>query len=66
VVFKSDEDRRILAICPALHGCYGKGETEEQARGNIREAIEAHTESRRRHGEAIPEEVGVDKVAVVL
>jgi len=66
VVFEKDEDGRILAICPALQGCYAEGETEEEARVSIREAIEAHVESRLNHGEPIPSEVLVEKVAVAV
>src|ERR1039458_8871219 len=32
--------RRWTAVCPELPGCASDGETEEQARANIREAIE--------------------------
>lgn len=53
VVYERDEDGRILAVCPALQGCYTEGETEEEARANIREAIQAHIESRLAHGESI-------------
>ena len=58
VVFEKDEDGRILAICPALQGCYAEGETEDEARANIREAIAAHIESRRKHGEPIVASLG--------
>ena len=64
VVFERDEDGRILAICPALQGCYADGETEEEARVNIREAIQAHVESRLKHGEPIYDELGFEKVAI--
>jgi predicted RNase H-like HicB family nuclease len=66
VVFEKDEDGRILAICPALQGCYAEGETEEEARENIREAIEAHIESRRKHGEPIYAELRAEKIVVAL
>ena len=45
IVYEQDEDGRIIALCSALQGCYAEGETEEEARSNIREAIEAHTSS---------------------
>ena len=51
VVYGTDEDGRVLAICPALQGCYSDGATEEEARANIREAIQAHIESRLARGE---------------
>jgi len=53
VVCERDEDGRVLAICPALQGCYTEGEMEEGARANIREAIHAHIQSRLVHGECI-------------
>ena len=56
VILDRDEDGRFLAICPALEGCYTEGETVDEALQNVREAIEAHIESRRQHGEPIPHE----------
>ena len=32
------------AVCPELPGCASAGETEEEARANIREAIELYLE----------------------
>jgi len=66
VVFERDENGRFLAICPALQGCYAEGETEEEARTNIREAIEAHVESRREHGEPIYPEILSEKIVVAV
>ncbi|MBW7863482.1 MAG: type II toxin-antitoxin system HicB family antitoxin [Candidatus Hydrogenedens sp.] len=53
VVCEKDTEGRILALCPALQGCYAEGDTQEEARANIREAIGAHIESRIAHGEAL-------------
>ena len=66
VVFEKDEKGRILAICPALQGCYAEGETEEEARANIREAIQAHIESRRKHGDPIYPELRTEKISIAL
>jgi len=66
VVYERDEDGRVLAICPALQGCYAEGETEEEARANVREAIQAHIESRLAHGEAIGAEIGVEAISLTL
>ena len=66
VMFEKDEEGRILAICPALQGCYADGETEEEARANIREAIQAHIESRLKHDEPIYSEIRVEKVVIAL
>jgi predicted RNase H-like HicB family nuclease len=42
VVIDQDEDGRFVAICPALQGCYTEGETEEEARNLIADAINLH------------------------
>ena len=46
VVIEQDEDGRFLAICPALQGCYTEGETEEEARELIEDAVRLHLEHR--------------------
>ncbi|MDQ1257852.1 MAG: hypothetical protein QG656_2460 [Candidatus Hydrogenedentes bacterium] len=66
VVFETGEDDRILAICPALQGCYAEGETEAEAQANIREAIQAHIESRRKHSEPIAAELRAEKISVTV
>lgn len=66
VVYERDEDGRVLAICPALQGCYTEGDNEEEARVNIREAIQAHILSRLSHDEPISAEVSVEAVSLVL
>ncbi len=45
-----DETGMIVAECPAIPGCISQGRTEEEAVGNIREAIEACLESRAANG----------------
>jgi len=66
VVFERDEDGRFLAICPGLQGCYAEGETEEEARVNIREAIEAHIESRKAHGDPIYPEILAERINIAV
>ena len=66
VVIERDEDGRYLAICPGLQGCYTEGETEEEARVLIKEAIKLHLEDRIERGEHIYEEVGTARVQVAL
>lgn len=58
IVIEKDEDGRYLAICPGLQGCYTEGETEEEARSLIKDAIKLHVESRRELNEPIYHEVG--------
>jgi len=55
-----------VAICPALQGCYTEGETEEEARQLIEDAIRLHVESRLARNEPIYQEVGSHKVRVAV
>ena len=41
VVLKKDEGGWIVAECPALPGCISQGNTEQEAKANIKEAIVA-------------------------
>jgi predicted RNase H-like HicB family nuclease len=66
VVIERDEDGRFVAICPALQGCYTEGETEEEARESIEDAIRLHIEDRLAQGEPIHPEVGATKVRVAV
>ena len=66
VVYERDEDGRILAICPALQGCYAEGETREEAQSNIREAIRAHVDSRVAHNEPIFTEIGSEAISITV
>jgi predicted RNase H-like HicB family nuclease len=66
VVIEKDEDGRFVAICPALQGCYTEGETEEEARQLIEDAIRLHVESRIARNEPIYQEVGSHKVRVAV
>lgn len=66
IVIERDEDGRYLALCPALHGCYTEGESEDEARALIEDAIRLHIEDRLETGEPIGEEVGTLKVRVAV
>jgi len=66
VVIERDEDGRFLAVCPALQGCYTEGETEDEARSLIHDAIRLHVEDRLATGEPIYQEVGATKVRVAV
>lgn len=45
VVLEPCEEGGFSVHVPTLPGCFGEGETEEQALDNIREAIELHLEA---------------------
>ena len=66
VVIERDEDGRFVAICPALQGCYTEGETGEEARSLIGDAIRLHIEDRLESGEPIAEEVSTTVVRVAV
>jgi predicted RNase H-like HicB family nuclease len=55
VVMEPDEDG-FHAYVPALPGCHTFGDTVEEARANISEAIELHVQSMVEDGEPIPVE----------
>jgi len=50
VVEKEPEDDGYSAYSPTLPGCFSNGQTVEQARNNMRGAIQQHAEALREHG----------------
>jgi predicted RNase H-like HicB family nuclease len=66
IVIEPDEDA-YHAFVPALKGCHSCGDTLEEARTNIREAIELYIETLRDLGEEIPiepEPILIERLAV--
>jgi predicted RNase H-like HicB family nuclease len=56
VVIEREEDgTSYYAYCPTLPGCFSNGRTIEEAKHNIREAIQLHIESLRTHRQPIPQ-----------
>jgi predicted RNase H-like HicB family nuclease len=45
VIEKEPEDPGYFAYSPTVPGCFSNGSTIEEAKSNIREAIEQHLES---------------------
>ncbi|CAN5593830.1 hypothetical protein BH23GEM10_BH23GEM10_10300 [soil metagenome] len=66
VVIERDEDGRFIAVVPALQGCYTEGETEQEARDLIEDAIRLHVEDRIERGEPIHEEIGSSRVRLAI
>jgi antitoxin HicB len=64
VVLTRDESGEYVAVVPALPGCFTEGETQEEAFQDIREATELMLQSLAAHGDPIPEELGVERIAV--
>ena len=54
VVEKEPEDGGYAAYSPTLPGCFSNGKTLEEARRNIREAVQQHVESLLAHSQPIP------------
>jgi len=55
VIEKEAEDEGYSAYSPSLPGCFSNGRTVEEAKGNIRDAIEQHLRSLLAHGQPIPQ-----------
>lgn len=55
IVIEPDESG-FHAFAPALPGCHTFGDTIEEARANIAEAVELHVESMLEDGEDVPVE----------
>lgn len=66
-VIEKDEDG-YFAFCPELQGCFTSGETYEEARANLEDAIRLHVEDRLAAGEEIhlSESVNLTTVEVAV
>ena len=56
IIYEQEDKGGYHAFCPTLPGCHSYGSTIEEARKNIKEAVEAYIESLQKDGEPIPEE----------
>ena len=65
IIIQPDERDTFHAYVPALPGCHTWGESVEEARGNIRDAIDAYLRSLQADGEKIPEERGIEVIESV-
>ena len=55
VIEKEPEDEGYLAYSPTLPGCFSNGRTIEEAKRNIREAIEVHLSALLEHAAPVPQ-----------
>ena len=55
VIEKEEEDEGYRAYSPTLPGCFSNGKTIEEARRNIREAVQHHVESLASNGQPVPQ-----------
>ena len=56
VIERELEDEGYYAYSPTLPGCFSNGKSIEEARRNIREAIEQHMASLLAHAQPIPQD----------
>lgn len=56
VVIEASEEGGYHAWCPSLPGVHSQGETLEEAKKNVIEAIQCHLESLVKEGERLPQE----------
>jgi predicted RNase H-like HicB family nuclease len=59
VIEKELEDEGYYAYSPTLPGCFSNGKTIEEAKKNIREAVQLHVASLIDHAQPIPQMVNV-------
>ena len=55
IVIEASEEGGYHAWCPSLQGCHSQGDTLEEAKVNIIEAIQCHIESLLKEGNRPPE-----------
>jgi predicted RNase H-like HicB family nuclease len=55
VIEKEPEDEGYSAYSPSLPGCFSNGRTIEEARRNVREAMEQQVAALLAHGEPVPQ-----------
>lgn len=69
VVEKEAEGLGYLAYSPTLPGCFSDGKTIEEAKRNIREAIQQHLQSLLAHQQPVPQNeklVHVEELTVAV
>jgi len=59
-------DGWYVATVPSLPGCISQGKTVQEAKKNIKEAIEGYIASMRKHGEPVPHVVEVTEIEVAV
>ena len=64
VVIERDEDGKFIASCPTLPGCRSQGDTRDEAKRNIADAIKGYLESLEEHGDPIPPPISEEIIEV--
>ena len=66
VLIEKDEDGYFVATVPSLPGCISQGQTEEEARNNIKDAIEFHLTALAEEGIPINDSSSVKETVVAV
>ncbi len=64
VVIEQDEDGKFIASCPTLPGCRSQGDTRDEAKHNIADAIKGYLESLKKHGDPIPPPISEEIIEI--
>ena len=64
-IFYSDEDEGYIAVVPELPGCLAFGETEEEALGEVKVAMELWLETARKEGRIVPQPHGKELLSIL-
>lgn len=54
IVIEQDEDGKFVGSCPTLPGCWSQGDTCDEARRYVADAIKAYVASLRKQRDPIP------------
>lgn len=65
IIIEPDEKNMFHAYVPALPGCHTWGTSVEDARKNIKDAMDAYLRSLTADGEKIPEDKGIEVVEII-
>lgn len=66
IIIEPDENNTFHGYVPSLPGCHTWGNTIEETRVNLRDAIDIYLRSLIADGEKIPEERGIEMVETVI
>jgi len=66
IIVRRVESGRYIANCPIIPECHAQGDTYDEAVRNAKESLQLCVEYILEQGQKLPEEVGSEKVAVVV
>ncbi|NCP17419.1 type II toxin-antitoxin system HicB family antitoxin [Candidatus Kuenenbacteria bacterium CG_4_8_14_3_um_filter_39_15] len=64
-IIEPDENNTYHGWVPALKGCHTFGDSIEETKKNLKEAIEVYVESLETDGEPIPQEQGLESFETI-